>query len=192
VAQSQRESTRSVSDLRNIVDRLDVLLGTSGEEPDATNGMDDRAGLESMLSDLTDRLASLEGEVDELRTLVNHLMTIATWQAKVTATLVGEEADDEFAPDDVDDEAAHRDDDPPYQSQPYEQAKYGAASAASSPEQHTRLRAESAPAPSEPPSSEPPPPQRRAAPSLDDDIDGILGPEPDAPREDPPSPDFGI
>lgn len=86
-----------VNDLRNIVDRLDQLMGASTTPGAQTS---DASEVDAAVADLVERLGSLEDEVAELRTLVNHLMTIATWQAKVTATLVGEDVaadDDEVA-----------------------------------------------------------------------------------------------
>lgn len=89
MTQSPRGSARTeMSDLRNIVDRLDLLMGASTTTTETTG---DPTTVDKTVGVLTERLATLQDEVEELRTLVNHLMTIATWQAKVTATLVGDE-----------------------------------------------------------------------------------------------------
>lgn len=177
MTQSPRGSARTeMSDLRNIVDRLDLLMGassTSTAEP--TGG---RTTVDETVGVLTERLATLEHEVEELRTLVNHLMTIATWQAKVTATLVKDEvtADDADQPQaggrsdgssgsaegsvhDTDRRARHVDDDEPRRDDRQE----GGDSA-------------------------PPAPRTTA---LDDDIDDILGTTRRPSRQTPP-PDFGI
>lgn len=159
VAQSRGESTRSVHDLRNIVDRLDVMMGGGGGAVDHD--------LATVLREQAERVAALEAEVEELRTLVNHLMTIATWQAKVTATLVG----DDDVPDDRTDE----------RERPADEAVH----AHGGDREHTQERRRR----SEPSRSEP---QSRRPSSLDDDIDEILGTDSDAQRREPPPPDFGI
>lgn len=92
MTQPQRGSARSeVDDLRNIVDRLDLLMGsaTAAGTPHAGAGMD------RTVTELVERVDVLEEQIEELRTLVNHLMTIATWQAKVTAQLVDDEVGDQ-------------------------------------------------------------------------------------------------
>lgn len=90
-----------VADLRNIVDRLDLLM-RSADGADAAPIVDGR----SALREQRERIGVLEHEVGELRTLVGHLMTIATWQAKVTATLVGDDADVRSADDPMPDRGA--------------------------------------------------------------------------------------
>lgn len=175
MTQSPRGSARTeMSDLRNIVDRLDLLMGASSTSTAQPTGVpvDETVGV------LTERLATLEHEVEELRTLVNHLMTIATWQAKVTATLVEDEvtAHDADQPQaggrsdgssgsaegsvhDTDRRAGHVDDDEP---RPDDRQEGG--------------------------DSAPPAPR---TPALDDDIDDILGTTRRPSRQTPP-PDFGI
>ncbi len=173
VTQPQRGSARTeVRDLRNIVDRLDLLMGTST----TTSG---EASAQSQLGDavidLIERVAALEGEAEELRTLVNHLMTIATWQAKVTATLVGEETavDDDDDDDDDDANAGLRSRRPDDASR----ARSGSV------EQH-------APAQRDHDDSG----ARHSSPTttLDEDIDDILGAGQRPSIHDTAPPDFGI
>lgn len=165
MTQSSRGSDRTeVSDLRNIVERLDLLMGSS---PSAAAQPAPLSSVGDMVTDLTDRLGMLESEVSELRTLVNHLMTIATWQAKVTATLVGEEADvdgDEGSAGTARDERRPR-------------APGGQASGERGPDE----AGAGAATPQAPPTT-----------TLDDDIDDILGTDRGARSSDAPPPDFGI
>jgi ElaB/YqjD/DUF883 family membrane-anchored ribosome-binding protein len=201
VAQPQRGSMRSeVSDLQNIVDRLDLLMGSSAEaSTEHGHGLSEsaREQIESSLADLASRVGALERETEELRTLVNHLMTIATWQAKVTATLVG------------DDESG---DAPDANAEIYSVAA-PEHHAVAGPEHHPVAGPEHHAAPDqqsaspadrsfvdrvakhvEPRRPEPRLPSRRSAPTtLDDDIDDILGTDRDPSSEDSsPPPDFGI
>jgi hypothetical protein len=171
-----------VSDLRNIVDRLDLLMGSTADAsasvPHAL-GESAREQIEKTLVDLGDRVGALEREAEELRTLVNHLMTIATWQAKVTATLVGEE------------EATA--DEPPADEGPAAAEEEAAADedvyAVAAPEhgfvdrvgRHMDTRRE-----------EPPMVRQGGPTTLDDDIDDILGTDREHSSEDSPPPDFGI
>jgi ElaB/YqjD/DUF883 family membrane-anchored ribosome-binding protein len=207
VAQPQRGSMRSeVSDLQNIVDRLDLLMGSSAEaSSEHLHGISEsaREQIESSLAELASRVGALERETEELRTLVNHLMTIATWQAKVTATLVGDESDD--TPD-TNNEVYSVDPAPERHS------------VAPVPEHHSipagpegdfaarESRAGDSAEPRagnfvdrvakhvEPRRPEPRLPSRRPSPTtLDDDIDDILGTDRDPSSEDSsPPPDFGI
>jgi hypothetical protein len=176
VAQPQRGPMRTeVSDLRNIVDRLDLLMGSTADAsasvPHAL-GESAREQIEKTLADLGDRVGALERETEELRTLVNHLMTIATWQAKVTATLVGEEEEADEPPP-VEDGAAA------------DEEVYAVAA----PEhgfvdrvgRHMDTRRE-----------EPPMVRHGGPTTLDDDIDDILGTDREHSSEDSPPPDFGI
>lgn len=189
MAQPQRGSTRSeVSDLQNIVDRLDLLMGSSAEaSTEHLHGVSEsaREQIESSLADLASRVGALERETEELRTLVNHLMTIATWQAKVTATLVGDESDD--VPD-TNDEVYSVDPAPERHS------------VAPAPEHHSipagpeRSFVDRVAKHVEPRRPEARLPSRRPSPAtLDDDIDDILGTDRDPSSEDSsPPPDFGI
>jgi ElaB/YqjD/DUF883 family membrane-anchored ribosome-binding protein len=173
VAQPQRGPMRTeVSDLRNIVDRLDLLMGSSTEASgQSLHGLrgSEREQIGDVLADLANRVEALERETEELRTLVNHLMTIATWQAKVTATLVGED-DAAAAPD---------------SSADANEGGYAVAG----PEhnyvdrvgRHVESRRSDEPLP------------RHAGPAmLDDDIEDILGTDREPSSEDNPPPDFGI
>lgn len=91
MAQPQRGPKRGeVGDLRNIVDRLDLIMETSANASAGPSGSA-RPQIDETLAQLSDRIDAVEREAGELRALVNHLMTIATWQAKVTATLVEEQ-----------------------------------------------------------------------------------------------------
>ena len=133
MAQPQRGPVRTeVSDLRNIVDRLDLLMGAStdasGDAGESLPGTV-REQIERTLSDLTERVAGVERETEELRTLVNHLMTIATWQAKVTATLVGDEGEPEA------DEASHAQQQPRHEAadEPPDDAQHALYSGAAPP-----------------------------------------------------------
>lgn len=163
MTQPQRGSARGeVSDLRNIVDRLDMMMSGSSAPAGRASAHTRR---DEMILELAERVQDLERDVEELRTLVNHLMTIATWQAKVTATLVGEE----LADDDEDADPAVDRDVPP------------------APQASRRRRAVD-------PHGEEGPPQghhRGSTRTLDDDIDGILGASP-SPRHDAGPSDFGI
>lgn len=174
MAQPQRGPMRTeVSDLRNIVDRLDQLMGSSAEaSAESLHGLGGsaREQIEETLADLANRVGALERETEELRTLVNHLMTIATWQAKVTATLVG---DDET-------------DDVPEGNSDNNEDVYAVAA----PEQHFVDRVGRH---VDPRRSEEPHLARHAGPAtLDDDIDDILGTDREPSSEDSPPPDFGI
>lgn len=158
-------SRTEVSDLRNIVDRLDLLMGGAPGPRPGHAGHGVTSPRDEAIAALGERVEALERDVDELRTLVNHLMTIATWQAKVTATLVDDRADD-----DVDDTA-------PTERQPrYEGAGRPAAHERRGDDDGVQV------------------PHRSAAPAttLDDDIDEILGSDRRGPHHDPAPPDFGI
>lgn len=165
MTQSQRGSAHAgVSDLRNIVDRLDLLMGASaGAAAEATS---QRSQLDEAVADLLDRVGVLEGEVEDLRTLVNHLMTIATWQAKVTATLVGDDAEDE-APDD-----------PGRHNPPAAEQRHGV------------IRQTHAPPVDDDGARRPHHGQQTT--TLDDDIDEILGTDRESSGDDTAPPDFGI
>jgi ElaB/YqjD/DUF883 family membrane-anchored ribosome-binding protein len=209
VAQPQRGPVRTeVSDLRNIVDRLDLLMGSSADaSAESAQGLGGpaREQIEEALSELSHRVGVVERETEELRTLVNHLMTIATWQAKVTATLVGEENetdDDEPAlaehhdpPAVADDQSVE--DQPLYSPPPPDQhgfvepgsMAHGADLQPQNPQsfvdrvgQHMESRR----------TDEPDRPRRPAPTTLDDDIDDILGTDRDPSSESGPPPDFGI
>lgn len=193
VAQPQHGSIRSeVSDLQNIVDRLDLLMGSSAEASTGhLGGVSEsaREQIESSLADLASRVGALERETDELRTLVNHLMTIATWQAKVTATLVGDDESGEEP--DTNNEV--------YSVTPAPEQHHPVAPAAAAAEHHPAVPAERSIVDRvakhvEPRRPEPRLPSRRSAPTtLDDDIDDILGTDRDPSSEDSsPPPDFGI
>lgn len=163
MTQPQRGSSREeVSDLRNIVDRLDLLMGSPAQPTGRAGG---RTSRDEAIMALGERVETLEGEVEELRTLVNHLMTIATWQAKVTATLV-DDRDDDTPVDDAADPVAD-----PQQGggrpQPDEWQHDGDAARRG---------------------------QRHAthATALDEDIDDILGAERGGSHHDTAPPDFGI
>jgi hypothetical protein len=151
-----------VSDLRNIVDRLDLLMGGPG--PGSGHGV--ASPRDEAIAALRERVEALEGEVDELRTLVNHLMTIAAWQAKVTAALVDDRADL-----DVDDDIE------PTRPEP----QYGGAGQPSANERQRDDDSTQAPHRSQAPAT-----------MLDDDIDEILGSDRRGPHHDPAPPDFGI
>lgn len=168
MSQSQHGPPRTeVGDLRNIVDRLDLLMsGSSSRAGRAGSSVRDE-----VIAALGERVEALEGEVDELRTLVNHLMTIATWQAKVTATLVDDRADGADEDIDVTDAAPNGD----------AQPRYAAAGKAAAAEQ----RHDGAGGRSHRPSAAP-------ATTLDDDIDDILGSDRGGSHHDAPPPDFGI
>jgi hypothetical protein len=162
VTQPHHGSSRTeVSDLRNIVDRLDLLMG-GGPGPRSGHGV--TSPRDEAITALGERVEALEREVDELRTLVNHLMTIATWQAKVTATLVDDRADDDA---DL--------------TQPEPEPQHGGTGQRSA---HERRGdgdgADVAHGPTAP------------ATTLDDDIDEILGADHRGPHHDPAPPDFGI
>ena len=177
-----------VNDLRNIVDRLDLLMGSSASgTADAQGGGATSEQLEAVLGDLSDRIKALEDGLEELRTLVNHLMTIATWQAKVTATLVEDEAEAEEVVVDEDEDLSVR-------NRPH-------TSEASAQPEAVSLDAEQYPDHGEPrmPPGEPSyggqlqDPGLPAHPAtLDDDIDEILGTNRDQSGEQVPPPDFGI
>lgn len=227
MAQPQHGPVTPVDDLRNIVDRLDLLMETTANASAAESGSDPsvREQIEAALAKLGDRVDAVERETGELRTLVNHLMTIATWQAKVTATLVaGQEHDNEAQTDDADDAPIRT------SASVYETAAVGAQHAADPPAESdrrdrpheserapllerspTQYRAPQDEQSSEPASREPgtpgipggdrlPEPAFRghdqtrhpAAPSLDDDIDDILGTHRAPPSDIGPPPDFGI
>ncbi|CAN5872830.1 hypothetical protein BH23ACT10_BH23ACT10_19510 [soil metagenome] len=163
-----------VNDLRNIVDRLDLLMGSS---PATALQTSSDPQVDDNIAELTARLGALEGEVEQLRTLVNHLMTIATWQAKVTATLVGEDdtSDDDADPDEPPRAAPqHHGDD--IRAMPGERDDTQGGS-------RERTRHE----PVEPPA----PPAPRVT-TLDDDIDEILGTDRRSSSRAAPPPDFGI
>lgn len=168
VSQSQHGPPGTeVSDLRNIVDRLDLLMSGPGSRAGRTGS----SVRDEVISALEERVEALEGEVDELRTLVNHLMTIATWQAKVTATLVDDRADDADEDIAVTDAAPNGDAGPRY-------ATAGTAVAAE--QRHDGAGARSRRPPAAP------------ATTLDDDIDDILGSDRGGSHHDAPPPDFGI
>ena len=175
MAQPQRGPMRTeVSDLRNIVDRLDLLMGSSTDaSAQPLHGLreSERQQIDEVLGDLASRVEALEHETEELRTLVNHLMTIATWQAKVTATLVGEEEVDET---------------PESNPEPDEDGGYAVAGS----EQHfvDRIGRQIDSRRSE----DPPLPRHSGPARLDDDIDDILGTDREPSSEDSPPPDFGI
>ena len=229
MAQPQHGPVTPVDDLRNIVDRLDLLMETTANASAAESGSHPsvREQIEAALVELGERVDGVERETGELRTLVNHLMTIATWQAKVTATLVagqerGEDAQFGDAPDDdvpVRASAAApgaaaavgaQADDAPAESGRRE----GADVSGSSPRPErppTQQRPLPHEQPSEPASQEPathriPRRDRQTepafggsdqtrhptAPSLDDDIDDILGTHRAPPSDTRPPPDFGI
>lgn len=166
MTQSQRGSAHAgVNDLRNIVDRLDLLMGASaGAAAEATS---QRSQLDEAVADLLDRVGVLEGEVEDLRTLVNHLMTIATWQAKVTATLVGDDAEEEEAPDD-----------PGRHNPPAAEQRHGV------------IRQTHAPPVDDDGARRPHHGQQTT--TLDDDIDEILGTDRESSGDDTAPPDFGI
>jgi hypothetical protein len=157
-----------------------------------------------------------------LRTLVNHLMTIATWQAKVTATLIGDEESDE-GPDTNDEvySVAPTPEHHPVAPAPEHHAivagpernfasrdTHAGGSAEARPDnfasRDTRAGTSAEPRPNdfvdrvakhvEPRRPEPRLPSRRSAPTtLDDDIDDILGTDRDPSSEDSSAPpDFGI
>lgn len=182
MAQPQRGPMRTeVSDLRNIVDRLDLLMGSTADAAASSQhalGESAREQIEKVLGDLTERVGALERETEELRTLVNHLMTIATWQAKVTATLVGDEENEaeeaiEDPPPDADD--ADEDED---------------VYAVAGPDHGFVDRVGRHVEPRRP--EEPPLARHPGAATLDDDIDEILGTDREPSSEDSPPPDFGI
>ena len=189
MTQPQRGSARSeVDDLRNIVDRLDLLMGGAP----STGPMDARSGIDRTVTDLVERVGVLEDQVDELQTLVNHLMTIATWQAKVTAQLV----DDEIGEGSDDPEESYADDTGP---RPYRQ---GAARPPAD-DSASRRTTEAAPADDRPRPrferrrDEPQGQQQGGGPrqttTLDDDIDDILGVDRGRPSDRGGGPpDFGI
>jgi hypothetical protein len=173
-----------VDDLRNIVDRLDLLMGSATAAGPAHPG----AGIDRTVTELGERVDVLEEQVEELRTLVNHLMTIATWQAKVTAQLVDDEVGDQPGEAHADDAGAgsYRDDAP------------------------TRRRADD-PMPRRTsegtPADAPPPPierrrderqrqqqagRTRPTTTLDEDIDDILGVDRDPSERGSGPPNFGI
>jgi hypothetical protein len=137
-----------------------------------------REQIEKVLGDLAERVGALERETEELRTLVNHLMTIATWQAKVTATLVGDE-------DDEADEAEEAVEDPPPSTDGEEDVF-----AVAGPDHGFVDRVGRHVDPRRP--EEPPLARHPGAATLDDDIDEILGTDREPSSEDSPPPDFGI
>lgn len=162
MTQPHRGSSRTeVTDLRNIVDRLDLLMGGPG--PRSGHGV--TSPRDEAVAALGERVEALEREVDELRTLVNHLMTIATWQARVTATLVDDRAGD----DDTD------------LTQVEPEPQYGGTERSST---HARRGDDDG-------AQLPHGPTAPAA-TLDDDIDEILGADHPGPHHDPAPPDFGI
>lgn len=166
------------NDLRNIVDRLDLLMGSSSTTAHQTSS---GPHVNDTIAELTARLGALEGEVEQLRTLVNHLMTIATWQAKVTATLVGE--------DDTSDDADDHDEPPG--GAPQQQQQDGDDARETQRQHH-----DDAPGgPREPtrdaPVDRPAPPPPRLT-TLDDDIDEILGTDRGSSSHGTPPPEFGI
>ena len=180
MAQPQHGPVRSeVSDLQNIVDRLDLLMGSTGEaSADSLHGIGEtaRAQIDDALTDLTSRVNALEREAEELRTLVNHLMTIATWQAKVTATLVGEDDQDDDVSDENEEAYAS-----PGQPQRQFVERVGRHVEPRRPDDPQRGR--------RPEDSQ----QRSSSPTLDEDIDDILGADREPSGEDgSPPPDFGI
>ncbi|MBW3605267.1 MAG: hypothetical protein KY460_10220 [Actinobacteria bacterium] len=166
-----------MSDLRNIVDRLDLLMGASSTT--TTEPIGGRTTVDKTVGVLTERLATLEHEVEELRTLVNHLMTIATWQAKVTATLV----EDGVTADDGEDQpqARKRSDAPSGSADQSVQDTDKPARHVDDDEQQRGDRQNRG-------DSAPPAPRTT---TLDDDIDDILGSSRRSSRQTPP-PDFGI
>ncbi len=171
MTQPQRGSARTeVRDLRNIVDRLDVLMGSptaAGSQATA------QSALGRTLVALTERVDALEREAEELRTLVNHLMTIATWQAKVTATLVGEE--DAAEEDEPDDE--------PREGRPVERPRGQDGSAWHRATHGSDHRDGGGTEDIQRPSP---------ARTLDEDIDDILGTGQNTSGDDAAPPDFGI
>lgn len=186
--QHHGSSRTEVSDLRNIVDRLDLLMGGPG--PRAGHGA--TSPRDETIAALGERVDALEGEVEELRTLVNHLMTIATWQAKVTAQLVDDELGND--PDEADElygdgpPAGHRDVGPirpPADGSPPRRGP-GDAATDERPPPRFEQRREDAPRHQ----------QHAGRPhqttTLDEDIDDILGVDrkPASDRDSPP--DFGI
>jgi len=162
--QHHGSSGTEVDDLRNIVDRLDLLMGGPG----ARSGRGGTSPRDEALAALGERVEALEGEVDELRTLVNHLMTIATWQAKVTATLV-----DDRAEDDVDLTVP--------ESEPQPELQYPGSG-------HPQAQERDGDGDGTPPRRRPP----AQATTLDDDIDEILGSERGGSHPEAAPPDFGI
>jgi hypothetical protein len=163
VTQPHHGSSRTeVDDLRNIVDRLDLLMGGPG----ARSGRGGTSPRDEALAALAERVEALEGEVDELRALVNHLMTIATWQAKVTATLVDDRDED------VDVTATG--------SEPHPEPQYPGPG---------HLQAHEHDGDGD--DTSPRRPQAQAT-TLDDDIDEILGSERGGAHPEAAPPDFGI
>jgi len=161
VTQPHHGSSRAeVDDLRNIVDRLDLLMGGPG----ARSGRGGTSPRDEAIAALGERIEALESEVDELRTLVNHLMTIATWQAKVTATLVDDRAEDDIDLADAEPEPRH-----------------GGSGRSRADERHDDG---DGPLPRNRPPAQ--------ATTLDDDIDEILGSERGGSHHDAAPPDFGI
>lgn len=191
MTQPQRGSARSeVDDLRNIVDRLDLLMGGATSSAGPADG---RAGVDRTVAELLDRVGALEDQVDELRTLVNHLMTIATWQAKVTAQLVDDELGD--APDEADERygdgppAGHRDvgpTRPPADGSPPRRGPGDAASDERPPPRFEQRREDA-------PRHQQHAGRPHQTTTLDEDIDDILGVDrrPTSDRDSSP-PDFGI
>lgn len=184
MAQAQRARAGAVSDLRNIVDRLDMLMGSQSSSSAPVPADDEQTEVAIALSDVRDRTTTLEGEVEQLRTLVDHLMTIATWQAKVTAALVGDEGADQP----VDAHEVHdrygddREDHAPERStEQHDDAEHRG-------QEDARVR------PDDPRIVGRGPTTRRRTISLDEDIDDILGSQldPSMVRGQPPPPDFGI
>lgn len=153
-------SRTEVDDLRSIVDRLDLLMGGTGPR----SGRRGTSPRDEAFAALGERLDALEGEVDELRALVDHLMTIATWQAKVTAALV-DDRDDDSAPTGSGPRREWENGEPP-------RVAHGRSG-----EGDGRLMRDR-------PAGGPP--------TLDDDIDDILGSERGATRRTQAPPDFGI
>jgi ElaB/YqjD/DUF883 family membrane-anchored ribosome-binding protein len=225
VAQSQRGPVRTeVSDLRNIVDRLDLLMGSSADaSTESAHGIGGsaREQIEEALSELSHRIGVVEREAEELRTLVNHLMTIATWQAKVTATLVGdeEEADEQEPPplpphhdpqgaadEPVEEQQLYSPPPPPDQQEFVESGPptHGADPRSQGFAEHRSandgadLRSQSfvdrvgQHMETRRHGDEPDRPRRPASTTLDDDIDDILGTDRDPSSEIGPPPDFGI
>lgn len=208
MAQPQRGPVRTeVSDLRNIVDRLDLLMGSSADaSTESAHGIGGsaREQIEEALSELSHRIGVVERETEELRTLVNHLMTIATWQAKVTATLVGDEdepveqeppplpthQDPPVATDDpMEEQQLYSPPPPPPDQQefvesgsPAHGADLRSQSFVDRVGQHMETRR----------NDDPDRPRRPASTTLDDDIDDILGTDRDPSSEVGPPPDFGI
>lgn len=228
MAQPQHGPVTPVDDLRNIVDRLDLLMETTASASAAESGSHPsvREQIEAALVELGERVDAVERDTGELRTLVNHLMTIATWQAKVTATLVagqedGEDAQLGDAPDDdvpvrasasvheaaavgahADDapaesgrrEGSHASDRSPRPERPPTQHRpppheQPSESASGEPATHRIPRRDrlAEPASRGPDQTRPP-----TAPTLDDDIDDILGTHRAPPSDVGPPPDFGI